>query len=207
MKTNFLLYGKLVILSILFVIANSCKSYIKLKHGISNPDEETPGSLITFLEKQNFPTQNLYMFSDSSAYCNALRKDIFRKNLLSHLIFDRKGNLTYRDTTKCQWAGYKLICALHPDSIYLTTNELTVNQVLENIVPFGLGNGKNQGDPTPDFTIIVTWAKFLGKYNYRLFDLEGALKENKNAKIRLIWLNIDMQKSWHLKPSQKMSFK
>ena len=199
-------YVKLLII-ILFAATNSCKSYVKLKHGISNPHEETPGSLITFLEKQNFPTQNMFMFSDSTGYGTALRNDIFRKNLLSHLVFDRNGMLTYRDTTKCQWAGYTAIRNLHPDSVYLTTGELNLKDVLGKIVPFGIGVGPNLAKPEPDFTIVVTWAKFLGKYNYRLFDLDGAIKENKNAKIRLIWLNIDMQKGWHLKPGQKMSFK
>ena len=59
----------------------------------------------------------------------------------------------------------------------------------------------------PDFTIIVTWAKFLGTYNARLFDLADAVKQNKTARIRLIWLNADMQKSWNLTKEQKLEIK
>ena len=59
----------------------------------------------------------------------------------------------------------------------------------------------------PDFTIIVTWAKFLGDYNSRLFVLSEAVEQNKTARIRLIWLNIDMQESWKLTPEQKLAIK
>jgi hypothetical protein len=187
------------------VTLSSCKSYVKYKHGITKPYEETPGSLINFLEKNKFPGNNIYIFADSAEYIHAYKNEIFRQNLLGHMIFDRKGQLLIRDTTKCQWAGADLIRRLHPDSIYPTTRTLTVDQLLKNIIPVGTVDSDKWTAQIPDFTLIVCWAKFLGKYNYRLFDLEGALKENQHSKIRLIWLNIDMQKSWHLKPNQKLS--
>ena len=56
-------------------------------------------------------------------------------------------------------------------------------------------------------TVIITWAKFIGKMNERLFVVSESVKDNKNAKIRLILLNSDMQKSWNLNESQKIKFK
>ena len=147
------------------------------------------------------------MFQDSGSYLQSLKDEHFRANVLSHMIFDKHGQLLVRDTTKCQWAGGGMIRTLHPDSTFATTKEVDLDGIIRVIIPFGSGN-RYQGQEKPfDFTVVVTWAKFIGRYNYRLFDLEKAIEENKHARIRLIWLNIDMQKSWHLKPDQKVRFK
>ena len=80
---------------------------------------------------------------------------------------------------------------------------MTLGQILKHIEPIR-GGEADSVVLNPDFTIIVTWAKFLGEYNYRLFDLAGAVKEDKKSRIRLIWLNIDIQKSWHITDRQKI---
>ena len=199
-------FARFIFSVIMTVTICSCKSYVKYKNGISKPREETPESLINFLDKNKFPGNNIYVFSDSAGYGHALRNELFRKNLLGHMIFDRNGLLLDRDSSKCQWAGAELLRNLHPDSSYSTTDKLTVDQILGKIVPVGVGDTLFDIGQLPDFTLVVSWGKFLGRYNYRLFDLEKALKENNYARIRLIWLNIDMQKSWQLKPGQKLSF-
>ena len=177
-----------------------------MKYGISKPAEETPGSLIAFLEKENFPTQGMYLFEDSAAYIHALKDQNFRENVLSHMIFNKQDSLLTRDTTKCQWAGAALFRSLHPDSAYKITKAPTLNQIFDKTVPFGVGERCGREKPEADFTVVITWAKFLGKYNYRLFDLDSAIKANRFSRINVIWLNIDMQKSWNLKPDQKVSF-
>jgi hypothetical protein len=58
----------------------------------------------------------------------------------------------------------------------------------------------------PDFTVIVTWAKFIGTYNSRLFALSEAVKHCP-AHIRMIWLNVDMLESWKLKTGQKVNIR
>ena len=65
--------------------------------------------------------------------------------------------------------------------------------------------------PTPevkpgdfDFIVVNTWAKFLGKYNERLFLVNETVKKRTDLKILMINLNIDMQKSWNLSEDQKI---
>jgi hypothetical protein len=123
------------------------------------------------------------------------------------MIFDHHGTLLQRDTAKCQWAGGTMIVMLNRDSSYQQTQDFQLKDILPHIEPFGKSAAQDVVMPDPDFTIIVTWAKFLGKYNYRLFDLSEAVKLNETARIRIIWLNIDMQKSWALKPEQKLVLK
>jgi hypothetical protein len=204
---TFTLIIKMVAISLLFATSNGCKSYMKYKYGITRPGEETTEKLISFLEKQHFPEENQYIFSDSGGYMNSIRNPVFSKNLLSHMIFNSEGTLLQRDTAKCQWAGYNRIKSLSIDSAYEICGGLPLAQLLRKIRPFGKNPGRETVVNDPDFTIIVTWAKFLGKYNYRLFDLSEALKLNQTARIRIIWLNIDMLKSWELKPEQKLAIK
>ena len=102
MKTFYMII-KLALMVILLYMASGCTNYMKLKYGMTEPKEETPEGLISFLEKQKFPTRDMYMFSDSASYCQTLRDPIFGKNMLSHMNFDRDGILLLRDTTQCQW--------------------------------------------------------------------------------------------------------
>lgn len=206
MKT-FPLIIKLLVLVIVLSASAGCKSYMKYKYGITQPKEETPEKLIEFLEENHFPQENQYMFSDSAAYSHAMREPEFSKHLLSHMIFDRQGILIRRDTTQCQWSGYDKLKSLSIDSIYLKGDGLQLNQILSQIRPFGKDALPSGSYQDPDFTVIVTWAKFIGKYNYRLFALADAPKLNKTARIRMIWLNVDMQEAWKLTREQKVAIK
>ena len=206
MKTSPLII-KLVMVVIVLSASTSCKSYMKYKYGITQPKEETPEKLIGFLEENHFPQSNQYLFSDSAAYSRAMRDPEFSKHLLSHMIFDRQGILLTRDTTQCQWSGYDKLQSLSTDSMYLKEDGLQLNQILPHIKPFGKDELLFGSFQAHDFTVIVTWAKFIGKYNYRLFALANAPDLNKTARIRMIWLNVDMQEAWKLKRDQKVAIK
>ena len=55
--------------------------------------------------------------------------------------------------------------------------------------------------------MIVTWALFLGTYNARLFELSEAVAQNPGARIRLVWINMDMQERWNLTKNQKLEIR
>jgi len=192
---------------VLLSLTNGCKTYVHFKYGLTQPKEETPDQLVSFLEQHHYPTQNIYLFSDSSAYCQAIRNPVFCKNLLGHMIYNHEGKLLLRDTTQCQWAGYEEIRLLQPDSTYVTSPGLELSQILDHIRPFGKSPPPEDVLATPNFTVIVTWAKFIGSYNNRLFVLSDAIRQNIFARIRIIWLNIDMQKSWSLTSAQKVAIR
>jgi hypothetical protein len=191
-------------LTILLLVSAGCKTYMHFKYGLAQPGEETPEKLLSFLEKHHFPVGGQQVFSDSGTYCQAMRNPLFSKYILSHMIFDREGILLRRDTTQCQWSGYDRVKTLRIDSNYATSGDLKLNQVLCLIRP--LSNDTLAFDSLihPDFTVIVTWARFIGSYNSRLFVLSEAVKQNRTARIRMLWLNVDMQESWKLRPGQKV---
>ena len=197
---------KHIILCISLLIFAGCVTIVKWKYGITNPREQTPEQLISFLKKHKYPDSSVFVFNDSLSFCRSLRNKAFRKNLLSHMIFDHKGMLLQRDTAKCQWSGYEVIKGLKTDSAYLCQDGIQLSDIVDHLHHIGRGSGNDSLKPQPGFTIIVTWGMFLGNYNSRLFVLSEAVRENKAAGIRLIWLNIDMQKSWNLSKDQKMAF-
>ncbi|MCK9422396.1 MAG: hypothetical protein M0Q38_07345 [Bacteroidales bacterium] len=195
----------IVLILNLLVPAAGCRQLLGFKYGMTQPREETPEKLILFLEKEKFPMDNMYLFPDSLSWFQALRNPVFRKNMLSHMVFDHEGQLLERDTAQCQWSGYDFIRTLDRDSSYRKIQGFQINNLLGQIKPFG-GHSESVGFPLdPDFTIVITWAKFIGTYNKRLFVLSRAVSENRSAKIRLIYLNIDMQESWNLTKKQKVA--
>jgi hypothetical protein len=206
MKTNLLIVN-IVALSLLILALAGCKTYMHFKYGLTQPKEETPETLMTFTEKQHFPTENLYMFSDSASYNRAIKNPMFRKYLVNHMIFDHEGILLQRDTMQCQWSGYDKVKSLKTDSVYETCKDLQLSTILPHIQPIGKISMSGDSVTNPDFTIVVTWAKFLGTYNSRLFVLSEAVALNTTARIKIVWLNVDMQQSWKLTPQQKVAIK
>ena len=196
------------ILLTLFVLSfTSCVTIVKWRYGITNPREETPEKLLIFLKKHRFPNSCIYIFNDSASYFQSIKNSVFRKHLLSNLIFDCNGSPLQRDTTQCQWSGFDVIKGLNPDSVYQKLTGLQLGEILDHIHPIGSDAGSDTTMNHPDFTVIITWAKFLGSFNSRLFELSDAVKQNKTARIRIIWLNIDIQKSWNLTSDQKMEIR
>jgi len=189
----------------LLLIVSGCRTLLGFRYGMSQPREETPETLISFLKKEKFPVNGMYLFDDSASYFKALRDPVFRKNILSHMVFDRRGHLLERDTNQCQWAGYDFIRALNRDSSYQECPGYRLGPLLDCIRPFGGPGRYDSVTGPPDYVVVITWARFIGKYNQRLFVLSGAVQENTTASIRLIYLNVDMQKSWNLSDRQKVA--
>ena len=185
-------------------ILTGCKTYLHFRYGLTRPAEESPASLREFLAKGLYPSGGQYLFRDSAAFGWAARNANFRKYLFSHMIFDRDGVLLQRDTTQCQWWGFDRIAALEPGGDYEKSTDVRLDEILPEIIPL---TPDSTASADPDFTVVVLWAKFLGRYNSRLFVLGKAAEMNKKARIRVIWLNTDMQQEWHLRDGQKMGFR
>lgn len=196
-----------ITLLLALVALGGCKTYIHFRYGISPPKPETPESLLKFLARHDYPAGRQYLFADSGSYFAAMRHPMFRKNLLGTMIFDSSGRLIMRDTARCQWAGYDRIANLSRDSTYPITEELTLGFLLPRIRPFGPGRSPGDTLAAPGFTVLINWGKFMGTVNGRLFSQEKAVDGNPKARIRLIWLNADMQESWNLPREQRMELR
>jgi hypothetical protein len=196
---------KYILLFVLLINMTGCVTIVRWRYGITNPKLQNPEKLMSFLKKHKYPYSSQYVFSDSSSYFQEFRDPLFRKNLFSTMIFDSMGSLIQRDTNKCQWSGYEVIEMLDPDSAYNKVDGSQLSRILDHIKPVNPVSVTENHNP--DFTIVVTWAMFIGEMNDKLFELSEAAGRNKEARIRLIWLNIDMQENWNLTKAQKLEIK
>ncbi len=173
-----------------------CSTYVRYRYGISKPGPETRGSLITFLEANGFPQEDQYWFPDPGTFRTALKDSLFRVNILSYMIFDCHGKMLEKDTAACQWSGSQALRHLRPDSAYKVIDDSILFGMIGKAVPLCQGLQDAPDTSGTDFTFVAIWAKYLGKYNYRLFNLKEFIDSNHSARIRIIWLNADYHKSW-----------
>lgn len=195
-------------MALLLSVVTSCMTIVKWRYGITCPKEETPASLLKFLKKMNQSPENVYLFRDSSAYCQALNDKVFRKNMLGSMFFSQKGLLLdIKDTSKCQWSVTSFIRDLGMKSIFLIDTLYGFRKVASKLIPLAGNEYQDSLFKTVDYFVLITWGKFAGKLNQRLFDAATEIRENKQTGIQLIFVNIDMQKSWRLRKDQKLVIK
>lgn len=193
---------------LLILFFGSCVTMIKWKYGIHNPREETPATILGFLKKMNRSDCDVFLFSDSASYCHYLGDPRFRKNLIGSLFFNEKGLMfNVKDSVRCQWSAGYFVRNLKTDTVYETDNTFRYQDLLKQLTP--LSGDAIPADSTSrfDFVTVITWATFAGKLNERLFAVAEAARENKHARIRIVFLNFDMQKSWKLNSRQKLVIK
>ncbi|MFC2101950.1 hypothetical protein ACFLS7_03055 [Bacteroidota bacterium] len=189
---------KIIILFALLSISSlSCKEILMLRYGIHQPREETPESIMAFMNKMDYPNENTFLFKDSSAFYTCMRDSTFRSNVLSSLFFSPQGLLiNIKDTSMCQWSGGYFVRNLHHDSLYQSDSAYTLGNLMRLMTPL---NGNTVVDTVnADYIVVVIWASFLGRYNERLFSIREAIHENTDVAVKPVFLCIDMQKSWNL---------
>jgi hypothetical protein len=179
---------------------SGCKQIILWKYGVRDPRIETRESLLKYIQKQGQDPENIYLFRDTLAYNSFFKDTVFKKAFFSAIVFDKKGSIVdYKDPKSCQWAAVGYIEKLKRDTLYALDTTHNIFTVLPSIVPLNDRHPVSINQPDYDYTVIFTWAKYIGKLNDRLFVISEAAKNNKKASIRVISLNIDIQDSWGYK--------
>ena len=193
----------LCMFALMLILASGCKPLILWRYGIRSPKVETPESILTFARKYRQNPDNIYLFRDSVAYLGFMRDTIYKKAFFSALVFNRNGSLVnYKDSASCQWSAAAYIEKLRSDTSYKTDASRKFSGVFASMIPLS-GHGGYEANDNYDYTVVFTWAKFIGKLNDRLFCIHEAALKNTRANIRVISLNVDMQKSWNLRENQK----
>lgn len=176
-----------------------------MKYGIREPKEESPSSIKEFMNKMNQPTTNTYIFKDSSSYFHCLNNATFREDLVGSFFFTDKGLLiNYKDTSKCRWSVFGFIKGLRSDTTYQIDTTFRYQDLLHHIRLLGVSTDSAYSGKDFDYFIVITWAIFLGKLNERLFTADEAASENQKARIKVIFLNMDIQESWNIQDNQKI---
>lgn len=199
---------KLLIITFVFMMAlTGCRQIIYWKYGMHEPKQETPESIRAFLKEMNQPLTNQYIFPDSTSYLRFVWDTLISHKMFRTLIFNDAGYLSRLvDGSSCQWSGGKYILGLKRDTLYYADTAQRYQTLIKKLVPLD-GATAEANDSLPyDFTLIVTWGKFIGRYNERLFVNDIAIAQNTHARIRILYINIDMQESWKLNELQALKF-
>jgi hypothetical protein len=195
----------LLLLILIASLTSGCKQLVLWKYGIHSPKPETPESILTFAEKNKQPSDNIYLFRDSLAYARFMKDSLLKTAYFSAIVFNRKGEfIEYKNPASCQWSAAEYVEKLKRDTTYQALDAPKLWTVIPGLI--GL-NGTSFPVPDSgkvDYTIIFTWAKYIGKLNERLFCINDAARNNRQAEIRVISLNVDVQKSWNMKNNQKI---
>ncbi|MFH1297204.1 MAG: hypothetical protein ABIJ04_08035 [Bacteroidota bacterium] len=195
-----------VVLICLILATSSCKQILMMRYGIRQPREETPETILAFMDKMNYPDVNTFIFKDSSSYNRCMRDPVFQANALGTLFFYHNRLLiNYKDTSECQWSGGFFVRNLKSDTVYQTDSAYSFQRLIAHFVPL---SEPTQLDTTAaDYIVLVTWARFLGRYNERLFDIRRAVEENPAVNIKVVFVCIDIQKEWKLTDREKKAFR
>jgi hypothetical protein len=196
-----------ILLSIMLVcfLLTACKPAIHMVYGVREATPETPETLLKFLEKHNGPVSGQYMLRDSAKWSEFMNDSVFWHNMIGTMIFNKDLALVARDTLKCIWSGSTQIKNIVNDSPIILFDRFSGERLLTSLVP--LWDTATYHIPergTYDFLIINSWAKFIGKFSERLFSTGKYAESFSNPRFRVIWLNVDMQKSWNLREDQKL---
>jgi hypothetical protein len=199
------MYRLFIILLTAICISAGCKQMVIWRYGIRSPRMETPQSITDYARKQGQDPDNVWLFSDSAAFAKFNRDTLYRKSYFGALVFSRQGLvINFKDTATCQWSVANAVREMKKDSLYRIDKSRKYEDLMSSLVPLTGISFLSKDMKEYDYTVIFTWAKYIGKLNERLFEITEAARNNSNANIRVIALNVDMQKSWNLRKDQRI---
>ncbi len=193
----------LVVLKLLFIILlfSGCRAALVRMMGIKAPRIENPQSIKEFLVSNNKSVENVYFINgekDSAQKMMMVLNDWMKAKLR---FYNRSGELLVeKDPDDC--AGVKFRTFL--DSLE-TAYQLDQPGTAQLPGDLKLMRTLDSGEvilsqlPQADYYVIATWAKFLGKRNYKeTIDWYESEIHSRPKKIVLIKLNMDLMESWGL---------
>ncbi|MCC6251524.1 MAG: hypothetical protein IT238_03570 [Bacteroidia bacterium] len=191
--------NKLLFVPLLLILA-SCQPILMKLYGIKNPDIENDKSIIKKALKYGLDTSNIVTVNSKE-----FLYVITEQGIPNGAIYDRNGNyIEYRQTdTSCNAGLFQFIPALNlvdkynqPDSSNLKT-ELSKFRDLK-------GNTLKQPEPA-DYYLLIYWTVWAGKLNRDHVKIwEKLARDNKNCKVKVIKVNLDIQEYWNEQERDKI---
>jgi hypothetical protein len=180
----------LIILTLTFI---SCQTIAKKMYGIKDPGIENRKTIIKTANKYKLDTANI-LSVNSKDFIYVLKG----KSIPNGAIYDKNGKyIEYRLTdTSCNAGLFQFIPALNLTDKYNQPDSANLGTELKK---FRNLNG-NTLTPlvTSDFYLVIYWTVWTGKLNKDHVKIwEDLAKNNKNCKIQVIKVNLDVQEWWN----------
>jgi hypothetical protein len=197
-------YFIIIILYLLLVTA--CKEILLFSSGVRQPKEETDESIIRYLEKNHQSLEGQYRFTDSVAFAEFINDSLFKKKLIGSVFFTDSGIMVnFWDTSKCMWSTPYYLKLLSLDTSFQIDTNYRYQNLFRKIIPLVPVDQTFPDGKKYDYTIVLTWAKYFGKFNGRQFSFRETASQNSKARIRVVYLNTDLQKSWNMSKSIRLT--
>jgi len=184
---------KIWILAIFILLLNSsCQSILKKMYGVKDPEIENESTIIKTAIKYQLDTANIVTLN--SKY---FVKELNGRAIPNAAIYDNEGNyIEYRAAdTSCNAGLFDFIPNLSIGSNYNKPDSAKLDAELKKFLDLK-GNSLNTPEAA-DFYVLIYWAVWTGKLNKDHVKIwEDAAKNNKNAKVKVIKVNMDFQEHW-----------
>jgi hypothetical protein len=185
---------------VLFLVAleaiQSCDHIFLSINGVSKPRIESKESTLSYLSSNSFDLADaVFTAKDSTAIFQII-------NMIGNIpgvdFFNRKGELVeYSSTGDCPGKADRFAAMLEADSNYRTDSSYHLKDVMDKVE--GLYRRENMLNEEADFTILIYWAKYLGKMNKSVMKVMKTIQANKNIRARIYLINMDFQQTWGMK--------
>lgn len=189
----------LLIISSLFLLI-SCQPIMMKLYGVKDPDVETEKSIIKKALKFGLDTSDIVTVNSHD-----FLPIITEQGIPNGAIYDKDGNyIEYRQTdTSCNAGLFQFIPDLNLANQYNKPDSLNLNQQLTKFRDLN-GNTLKAVEPA-DFYLLIYWTVWTGKLNKDHVKIwEDLAKANKNCKIKVIKVNLDIQEYWDATEQEKM---
>ncbi|MNJ90700.1 hypothetical protein D3C87_83370 [compost metagenome] len=183
-----------------FFFLMSCNPIMMKLYGVKNPDLEDERSIRKRALKYDLDTTNIVTVN-SKDYL----KMINGRGIPDAAIYDSKGKyIEYRQTdTSCNAGLFQFIPDLNVDKTYNKPDSATLQTEWAKFRDMK-GNKLNEQEPA-DFYVLISWAVWTGKLNKDHVKVwEDLAKNNKNAKVKVVKVNLDFQEHWDPADKEKL---
>jgi hypothetical protein len=181
----------------LFVLA-SCQPIMKAIYGIKKPDIENQESITKKALKFGLDTTNIVSVT-SKDFPYVIKST----SIPNAAIYDSKGKyIEYRQSdTSCNAGLFDFIPKLNVSGTY---NKPDSSSLAEEWTKFRDLKGNAMNLPNnADFYLLIYWNVWTGKLNKDHVKIwEDLARENKNCKIKVIKVNLDIQEYWEPKEKE-----
>lgn len=178
----------------------SCHPIMLKLYGIKDPAIESEKTITKKAIKYDFDTSNIVTVN-SNDFLYVLKE----KGIPDGAIYDRNGKyIEYRETdTSCNAGLYEFIPKLNLTEKYNQPNHPDLKTELNKFRNLK-GNVLNEPDPA-DFYILIYWTIWTGRLNKDHVKIwEDLARDNKNCKIKVIKVNLDIQEYWEEQDREKI---
>jgi hypothetical protein len=188
---------QLLVFAAILVLA-SCQPIMKAIYGIKKPDIENQESITKKALKFGLDTTNIVSVT-SKDFPYVLKST----SIPNAAIYDSNGKyIEYRQTdTSCNAGLFDFIPKLNLSGTY---NKPDSSSLVEEWTKFRDLKGNAMNLPNnADFYLLIYWNVWTGKLNKDHVKIwEDLARENKNCKIKVIKINLDIQEYWEPKEKE-----